>query len=121
MFNSAGSVERLINWLSGLPGIGRKTAARLAFHILKLPAEEALVLADLVREVKEKVGYCSTCFNISETDPCTTCSDPNRKRDVICVVEEAMDAAALDRVDDWEDDYRRWTGSGRTICGSRNC
>lgn len=99
MFNSAGSIERLSNWLSRLPGIGRKTAARLAFHILKLPAEEALELADLIREVKDKVGFCSTCFNISETDPCPTCSDPNRRRDVICVVEEAMDATALDKVD----------------------
>lgn len=99
MFNSAGSVERLTNWLSRLPGIGRKTAARLAFHILKLPAEEALELAELIREVKEKVSFCSICFNISETEPCSICTDPNRQRDVICVVEEAMDAAALDKVD----------------------
>jgi len=99
MFNSADSVERLTNWLSRLPGIGRKTAARLAFHILKLPAEEALELAELIREVKEKVSFCSICFNISETEPCSICTDPNRQRDVICVVEEAMDAAALDKVD----------------------
>ena len=101
MFNSAGSVERLTNWLARLPGIGRKTAARLAFHILKLPAEEALELAELIREVKEKVKFCSICYDISETDPCRTCNDPNRKRDVICVVEEAMDAAALDKVDNF--------------------
>ena len=101
MFNSAGSVERLVNWLSRLPGIGRKSAARLAFHILKLPAEEAIELADLIREVKEKVKFCSTCFNISETDPCSICTDPDRKTDTICVVEEAMDAAALDKVDEF--------------------
>lgn len=99
MFGSAGSVERLANWLARLPGIGRKTAARLAFHILKLPTEEALELADLIREVKEKVSFCSICYNISETDPCSTCCDPKRRRDVICVVEDAMDAAALDKVD----------------------
>lgn len=99
MFGSAGSVVRLTNWLSRLPGIGRKSAARLAFYILKLPAEEALELAELIREVKEKVIFCSTCYNISETDPCSTCTDPNRNRDIICVVEEAMDAAALDKVD----------------------
>lgn len=99
MFNSAGSVQRLTNWLARLPGIGRKSAARLAFHLLKLPAEEALELADLIREVKEKVIFCSTCFNITESDPCSLCLDPNRSRDVICVVEEAMDAAALDKVD----------------------
>jgi recombination protein RecR len=99
MFNSAGSVQRLTNWLARLPGIGRKSAARLAFHILKMPAKEALELADLIREVKEKVIFCSTCFNISESDPCSLCLDPNRSRDIICVVEEAMDAAALDKVD----------------------
>jgi recombination protein RecR len=82
-----------------LPGIGRKTAARLAFHILKLPTEEALEFADLIREVKEKVSFCSICYNISETNPCSTCCDPKRRRDVICVVEDAMDAAALDKVD----------------------
>jgi len=101
MFGSAASVERLVNWLSRLPGIGRKSATRLAFYILKLPAEEAFELADLIREVKEKVLFCSVCHNISETDPCAICTDPNRRRDVICVVEEATDAAALDKVDEF--------------------
>jgi recombination protein RecR len=101
MFTSAGSVERLVNWLARLPGIGRKSAARLAFHILKLPPEEALELADLIREVKEKVSFCSTCFNISESDPCTICTDSLRKRSIICVVEDAMDVAALDRVEEF--------------------
>jgi recombination protein RecR len=99
MFNSAGSVERLVNWLGRLPGIGRKSATRLAFHILKLPADEALELADIIREVKEKVKFCSVCYNISEADPCRTCTDPNRRQDTICVVEEAMDAAAVDKVE----------------------
>jgi len=102
MFNSAGSVERLVNWLGRLPGIGRKSATRLAFHILKLPAEEALELADIIREVKEKVKFCSVCYNISEADPCRTCTDPNRRQDTICVVEEAMDAAAMDKVDGFD-------------------
>ncbi len=101
MFNSAESVERLVNWLARLPGIGRKTATRLAFHILKLPAEEALELADIIRDVKEKVSFCSVCCNISETDPCHTCTDPKRRKDIICVVEEPMDAAALDKVDEF--------------------
>jgi len=99
MFGSVSSVDRLVKWLARLPGIGRKSAARLAYHILKLPEEEALELADLIREVKEKVRYCSTCYNISESDPCGICSDPDRQRNTICVVEEAMDAAALDKVD----------------------
>jgi len=102
MFNSTGSVERLVNWLGRLPGIGRKSATRLAFHILKLPAEEALELADIIREVKEKVKFCSVCYNISEADPCRTCTDPNRRQDTICVVEEAMDAAAMDKVDGFD-------------------
>ena len=101
MFRSAGSVERLANRLARLPGIGRKSAARLVFHILKLPKQEAHELADLIREVKEKVGFCSTCFNISESDPCQVCSDPKRKQDVICVVEETSDAAAIDKAESY--------------------
>ena len=102
MFNSAGSVERLANRLARMPGIGRKSAARLAFYILKLSDDEAFELADLIREVKEKVGICSQCFNISETDPCQVCSDPKRRRDVICVVEETSDAAAMDKVEGFD-------------------
>ncbi|MDF1545644.1 MAG: recombination mediator RecR [bacterium] len=99
MFKSAGTVERLANRLARLPGIGRKSANRLAFHILKLPKEEAVELAEIICEVKEKVGFCSTCNNISETDPCQICNDPKRDRAVICIVEEISDAAAIDRVE----------------------
>ncbi len=99
MFKSAGSVERLANRLARLPGIGRKSAARLAFHILKLSKDEAFELADIIREVKEKVGFCSICNNISETDPCQICTDPKRQRNVICVVEETADAAAIDKAE----------------------
>jgi recombination protein RecR len=99
MFKSAASVEKLANRLARLPGIGRKSAARLAFHILKLSREEAFELSDLIREVKDKVGFCSTCYNISETDPCRICSDPNRRRNIVCVVEETSDAAALNKVE----------------------
>ncbi|MEA1980148.1 MAG: recombination mediator RecR [candidate division Zixibacteria bacterium] len=99
MFKSAESVERLANRLARLPGIGRKTANRLAFHILKMTKEDALELAEIIQEVKEKVGFCSTCFNISENDPCRICSDPKRQTNLICVVEESMDAAAIDKVE----------------------
>ncbi|MCM2273046.1 MAG: recombination mediator RecR [candidate division Zixibacteria bacterium] len=102
MYNSAESVERLINRLARLPGIGRKSAARLAFHILKLSKDEANEIADTIREVKEKVGYCSICCNISESDPCLVCQDPRRRREVICVVEEAADAAALDKAEGFD-------------------
>lgn len=99
MFESAGSVERLVNRLARLPGIGRKSAVRLAFHILKLSSDEANELSDLIKEVKDKVGFCSVCNNISETDPCQTCTDPKRDRSTICVVEETSDAAALDKAE----------------------
>ncbi len=102
MFKSAASVERLTNRLARLPGIGRKSAARLAFHLLKLPREEALELADAIREVKDKVGFCSICNNISEADPCQICSDPRRRRNLICVVEETADAAAIDKVEGFD-------------------
>jgi len=105
VFKSAASVERLANRLARLPGIGRKSAARLAFHILKMTKEEAVELADLIKDVKEKVGYCSVCYNISESDPCTVCSDPSRRRDIICVVEETSDAAAIDKVDEFNGRY----------------
>ena len=99
MFKSAGSVERLANRLARMPGVGRKSATRLAFHILKLPREDAYELADIIREVKDKVGFCSQCFNISESDPCHTCCDPKRNKDIVCVVEETNDAEALDKVE----------------------
>ena len=105
MFKSAASVERLANRLARLPGIGRKSASRLAFHILKMTHEEAFELADLIKDVKEKVGYCSTCYNIAESDPCTVCSDPSRRNDLICVVEETADAAAIDKVDNFNGQY----------------
>ncbi len=102
MFKSAASIEKLANRLARLPGIGRKSATRLAFHILKLSREDACELADSIREVKDKVGFCSICNNISESDPCRICSDPQRKQDVICVVEETSDAAAMDKVEGFD-------------------
>jgi recombination protein RecR len=97
MFKSAESVEKLINLLARLPGIGRKSAGRLAFHILKISKEEAVELADAIRDVKEKVGFCSICNNISEKDPCHICTDSGRKHNIICVIEEAADLAALEK------------------------
>jgi recombination protein RecR len=99
MFKSSGSVEKLIGLLARLPGIGRKSAGRLAFYLLKITKEEALELADAIREIKEKVGFCSKCFNITEDDPCYICTDPNRKTDVICVIEESVDLAALEKAE----------------------
>ena len=105
MFKSSETVEKLITNLARLPGIGRKTAGRLAFHLLKVPREEALELAEAIREVKERVGFCSICNNISESDPCYICRDPERKAETICVVEEAVDLAALDKAEGYQGLY----------------
>jgi len=91
------SLNRLIEELEKLPGIGAKTAERLAFHILKAPADEAMGLAYAVRDLKKNTRMCSVCCNIDETDPCWVCSDPGRDAGVICVVEQTRDLLALER------------------------
>ncbi|MCH9031024.1 MAG: recombination protein RecR, partial [candidate division Zixibacteria bacterium] len=99
MFRSAETVERLISLFRKLPGVGPKSAGRLAFHILKMSTDEALELAETIKEVKEKVGFCDICQNISETSPCYICNDPKRDKTKICVVEEAMDVVSLEKVE----------------------
>jgi recombination protein RecR len=96
------SLEKLIDEFSKLPGIGKKTAQRMAFHILKGRKEEAEALAQALLDVKEKVNYCSVCFNITEEDPCSICKDPKRERSVICVVEEANDVLALEKTNHYK-------------------
>lgn len=90
---------RLVEELQRLPGIGSKGAQRLAFHILRIPREETDRLADALREVKERVTYCSVCNNITDTDtdPCTYCSNGERNHNVICVVEEPQNVSAVER------------------------
>lgn len=105
MYQSSESLGRLVSVLSRLPGIGRKTAGRLAFHILKMSLEEAKEFADAILEVKEKVGTCSVCFNISETDPCNICTDQRRDPTMICLVEEASDIIALEKAEDFNPFY----------------
>jgi len=83
--------------LARLPGIGRKTAQRLTFHLLKQPAEDAGRLADAIRRVRDQVRACSTCGTLSDQDPCGICSDPRRDDTVLCVVEEAADVNAIER------------------------
>lgn len=91
------SLNRLVEELEKLPGIGAKTAERLAFHVLKAPTEEAMGLAYAVRDLKKNTRLCSVCCNIDETDPCWACSDPGRDASVICVVEQTRDLLALER------------------------
>jgi recombination protein RecR len=90
-------LARLVAELSRLPGIGQRTAQRLAFHILRAPDEEAAALATAIREVKEKVGLCERCFNLSEGPLCRICQDPGRDQGTICVVEEPADVIPIER------------------------
>ncbi len=105
MFKSSESVDRLIEEFSKLPGIGRKTAMRLAFYILKEDKSEAERLAQALIDVKERVKYCSICFNITETDPCFVCQDEKRDKSIICVVEEANDVLALEKTGEYNGLY----------------
>ena len=91
------STDRLIAELNRLPGVGRKMAQRMALHILKMPREEAVRLARMILEVRKKTGYCSRSHNITDTDPCPICSDEERDKSLLCVVEEPSDLAALER------------------------
>ncbi|HMO14685.1 MAG TPA: recombination mediator RecR [Pirellulaceae bacterium] len=91
------SVVRLIDQLSTLPGIGRKSAERLAYHLLRIPQDDALALADAIRDVKLNVRYCARCFNLAEQELCNICLDPSRTQDVICVVEQPRDLMALEQ------------------------
>ncbi|MGN1350074.1 MAG: recombination mediator RecR [Anaerovoracaceae bacterium] len=95
----------LIRELSKLPGIGGKTAQRLAFHILSLPDREAEALAQSILKAKAEMKYCSVCGNLTDRDPCEICSDPSRDRSVICVVEQARDVAAMERMKEYRGMY----------------
>lgn len=91
------SLVRLIKHLSKLPGIGEKTATRLALHILRSSEEEARKLSQSILDVKDKVRLCGTCFGLSDTDPCTLCRNPNRNRTLLCIVEQPSDMVALEK------------------------
>lgn len=91
------SVAKLIEQLAKLPGIGRKSAERLAYHLLRVHKAEALELADAIRNVRENVRYCKTCFNLAETEECPICRDPQRDHGLLCVVEQPRDLMALEQ------------------------
>lgn len=97
MSEHAPPLERVIAELSKLPGIGRKTAQRLAFHLLKIPREEVASLADALAEFRDRIRFCSQCFNLSDGDLCTICKDPRREPSSVCVVEEPANLTALER------------------------
>ncbi len=91
------SVGRLIDELAKLPGIGRKSAERLAYHVLRVNKSEALGLADAIRDVKENVRYCKTCYNLAEAEECPICADTKRDRSLLCIVEQPRDLMALEQ------------------------
>jgi recombination protein RecR len=90
-------VDNLVAQLSRLPGVGTRTAQRLAFHLLRVPKEEAFALAEAIREVKERIGFCRECGNLAEQELCAVCVDSRRDRSVICVVEQPADLVSLER------------------------
>jgi recombination protein RecR len=113
----AGPISRLIAELSKLPGIGQRTAQRLAFHILRASEEDALALADSIREVKEKVGLCERCFNLAEGPLCRICEDARRDQSVICVVEEPADVIPIERTGEYRGVYHVLGGALSPIDG----
>jgi len=111
-------VERLISELGKLPGIGRRTAQRLAFHLLRQSDEEALALADAIREVKGSIEPCSRCFNLAEKGSlCVICDDPRRSDSVICVVEEPQDVIPVERTGEFRGRYHVLGGALSPIDG----
>ena len=104
-------LTRLVEQLQRLPGIGRKSAQRLAFHVLKSPREDAERLAEALRDVKDKVAYCSVCNNVTDVDPCPICTDGSRDGRVICVVEEPTNVLAIERGRDYNGRYHVLMGA----------
>lgn len=98
-------LANLIEHFRALPGIGQKTAVRLAYHVLDMDAAAAKSLAGAILEAKEKIGYCSTCFNLSDRNPCAICDDEKRDHSVICVVEQPQDVAAMERMHEYKGVY----------------
>ena len=113
----AGPISQLIAELSKLPGIGQRTAQRLAFHILRADDDDALGLADAIREVKEKVGLCEVCFNLAEGPRCRICEDARRDQSLICVVEEPADVIPIERTGEYRGLYHVLGGALSPIDG----
>src|SRR6266498_298689 len=104
-------LTRLVEQLQKLPGIGAKSAQRLAFHLLKTPREETDRLCDAVRDVKERVTYCSVCNNITDVDPCLYCTNESRNHRLICVVEEPQNVSAIEKTRDFKGVYHVLMGA----------
>ena len=112
-----GAVQELIDELGRLPGVGPKSAQRIAFHILEADPEDMKRLSDAIRAVKERVKFCSICFNVSEQETCAICRDPRRDETVLCVVEESKDVMAVERTRSFRGRYHVLGGSINPIAG----
>jgi recombination protein RecR len=110
-------INRLVAELGKLPGIGQRTAQRLAFHILRSEDEDATALAEAIREVREKVGLCEVCFNLAEGPRCVVCEDTRRERSLICVVEQPADVIPIERTHEYRGLYHVLGGALSPIDG----
>lgn len=113
----AGPVQDLIDELGRLPGVGPKSAQRIAFHLLKLSKQDAMRLATAIAEVKDKVSFCRTCFNVSEGERCGICADSRRDATVVCVVEEPRDLVAVEKTGEFHGRYHVLQGAISPIEG----
>jgi len=113
----AGPVQELIDELGRLPGVGPKSAQRIAYHLLKIPTVDANRLASAITEVKERISFCDRCFNIAEGDECQICRDPSRETNVLCVVEESRDIVAVERTREYKGRYHVLQGAISPIEG----
>lgn len=111
MLYTSEALQQLIEEFAQLPGIGRKTAQRLALHILKQPRDEVVKMAKALVSVKDRIRYCSTCWNITEVDPCPICSSTKRERGTLCVVEEPNDVIAVEKTNEFRGLYHVLGGS----------
>src|SRR5688500_20232957 len=107
------SIQNLMNELARLPGIGMRSAERIAFHLLKQKPEDAMLLAEAIRDVKTRIKNCSVCYNLTESDPCSICSDPSRDQGLVCIVEQPKDLLALESTG-LRSEERRVGRGGRT-------
>ncbi|MBF0317729.1 MAG: recombination protein RecR [Nitrospirae bacterium] len=114
---SEGIIETLISELTRLPGIGRKTAQRLAFFILAMPSDKAKAIAQAIIDVKDKAGFCRNCFNITESDPCAICRNDSRDKSRICVVEEPANIIVIERTNSYNGLYHVLLGALSPIDG----
>jgi len=113
-----GAIERLVDWFAELPGVGRKTAERLAHHVLRMPPAAALAFADAIRAVKESLRPCRECYNLAEQELCDVCLDPRRDRGLLCVVEQVRDLLALEKAGTYRGLYHVLQGRVAPLEGS---